>query len=279
MLKQPQPGSVKVTHLDNLQIAIIGCGQMGKGIAEVCAQADYKVMLYDPFEGEAERAVIILLDKVPRASLQIAQSLDDIADYGLVIEAIKEDDAIKQKLFKNLSNINSSGILTTNTSSLSIQRLATQVANPERFIGMHFMNPVQVMPLVEVIAGKLTSTHTIDQTLDFCKSIGKTVIQCQDQPGFIVNRILLPMINQAIYALESGLASAEDIDTAMRLGGGVPMGPLTLADFIGLDTCLSILQTLYTEGKNLTFPPSGLLVQKVKQGQLGKKTKQGFFTY
>jgi 3-hydroxybutyryl-CoA dehydrogenase len=279
MLKQPQHDSAKVTHLNNLQVAIIGCGQMGKGIAAVCAQAGYKVMLHDPFEGEAERALSVLLDKAPTASLQIAKSLDDIADYGLVIEAIKEDDAIKQKLFKNLSNLNSSGILATNTSSLSIQRLATQVANPERFIGMHFMNPVQVMPLVEVIAGKLTDARTIDQTLSFCKSIGKTVIQCQDQPGFIVNRILLPMINQAIYALESGLASAEDIDTAMKLGGGFPMGPLALADFIGLDTCLVILQALYYEGKNLTFPPSELLVQKVKQGHLGKKAKQGFFTY
>lgn len=265
--------------LNNIQIGIVGCGQMGQGIARVCALVDYKVLLYDSFEGEAERAGNVLLDKVPSASLQIAKSLNDLSDCGLVIEAIKEDYVIKQKLFKNLSDINSSGILATNTSSLSIQRLAQVVKNPERFIGLHFMNPVQVMPLIEVIAGKLTSTHTIDQTLDFCKSIGKIVIQCQDQPGFIVNRLLLPMINQAIYALESGLASAEDIDTAMKLGSGVPMGPLALADFIGLDTCLSILQVLYAEGKNLTFPPNGLLIQKVKQGQLGKKTKQGFFTY
>lgn len=269
-----------MTKLNNLEVAVIGCGQMGKGIARVCAQAGYKVMLYDSFEGEAERATIVLLDKVPTARLEIAKSLDDISDCGLVVEAIKEDYAIKQKLFENLSDINSSGILATNTSSLSVQRLATQGAkSPERFIGLHFMNPVHVMPLVEVVAGNLTSAHTIDQTLDFCKSIGKTVVQCQDQPGFIVNRILLPMINQAIYALESGLASAEDIDVAMKLGSGVPMGPLALADFIGLDTCLAILQTLYAEGKNLTFPPNKLLVQKVKQGQLGKKTKQGFFTY
>jgi 3-hydroxybutyryl-CoA dehydrogenase len=265
--------------LNKLQIGIIGCGQMGQGIARVCAQVGYKVKLYDSFEGAAEQAVTILLDKIPTANFQLAKSLDDVSDCDLVIEAIKEDYVTKQELFKSLSSINPSGILATNTSSLSVQRLAQAVKNPERFIGLHFMNPVHVMPLVEVIAGELTSVNTIEQTLNFCTSIGKTAVQCQDQPGFIVNRILLPMINQAISALEAGLANAEDIDTAMKLGGGFPMGPLALADFIGLDTCLAILQNLYEEGKNLTFQPSELLVQKVKQGQLGKKTKQGFFTY
>ena len=261
------------------RIGIVGCGQMGQGIARVCAQAGYKVLMHDSFEGAAEQAITILARKISTTNLQIASSLDDLSDCGLVMEAVKEDYTTKQELFKNLSAINTNGILATNTSSLSVQRLAQVVNHPERFIGLHFMNPVQVMPLVEVIAGKLTDASVIDQTLDFCKSIGKTVVQCQDQPGFIVNRILLPMINQAIFALESELATAEDIDMAMKLGGGVPMGPLALADFIGLDTCLAILQTLYDEGKNLTFPPSQLLIEKVSQGKLGKKTKEGFFTY
>lgn len=252
---------------------------MGQGIARVCAQVGYTVTLYDTVEGVAEQAVTILLDKIPTANLQLAKSLDYVSDCDLVIEAIKEDYVTKQELFKSLSSINPRGILATNTSSLSVQRLAQVVDHPERFLGLHFMNPVQAMPLVEVIAGELTSVITIEQTLNFCKSIGKTVVHCRDQPGFIVNRILLPMINQAISALESGLASAKDIDSAMKLGGGFPMGPLALADLIGLDTCLAILQILYEEGKNLTFQPSELLVQKVKQGQLGKKVKQGFFTY
>lgn len=262
-----------------LQIGIIGCGQMGQGIARVCALAGYKVLLYDSVEKTAEDAISLLSDKIFPANLQIASSLEDFSNCGLVIEAIKEDYAIKQELFKNLSVINLHGILATNTSSLSIQRIGKGIDHPERFIGLHFMHPAHVMPLVEVIAGELTSVSTIEKTLNFCKSIGKTVVQCQDQPGFIVNRILLPMINQAISTLESGLASAQDIDTAMKLGSGFPMGPLALADFIGLDTCLGILKTLYEEGKNLTFQPCELLLQKVQHGQLGKKTKQGFFTY
>lgn len=268
-------------------IGIVGCGQMGKGIAEVCLLANYKLVLYDSFANVAEKAIQSISEKYKHKSslvnvisnVQIAASINDFSDCDLIIEAVKEDYEIKQDLFRNLSKINQYAILATNTSSLSVQRISQTVSSLSRFIGLHFMNPPLVMPLVEVVPINSTSSETINQIIDFCKSINKTVIKSQDQPGFIVNRILLPMINQAIYALEQGLSSAEDIDTAMKLGANFPMGPLALADFIGLDTCLAILQNLYNDGKNLTFPPSELLYKKVKEGKLGRKTKHGFFVH
>lgn len=278
-----------------LKLGVVGCGQMGQGIAHVSALAGHQVLLYDSFEGVRAQALGAISAKLTKqqeqqkltnaqcsqaiANLSIVDELEALNICDLVIEAIKEDYTIKQQLFKELSAINGKGILATNTSSLSVNKISQVVKNPERFIGLHFMNPVPVMPLVELISLESTNPDATNQSLEFCKSINKTVVQCKDQPGFIVNRILLPMINQAIHALDEGLATPEDIDTAMKLGANFPMGPLQLADFIGLDTCLAIIKTLQEDGENLTLAPSKLLIQKVSQGKLGKKTKEGFFIY
>jgi 3-hydroxybutyryl-CoA dehydrogenase len=278
-----------------LKLGIIGSGQMGQGIAQVSAVAGHNVFIYDTnpkTSSEATENIAEALEKLRTlgkvhdhecltalSNLQVVKNIADLQDCELVIEAVVENYEVKHELFKQLSKINQTGILATNTSSLSVNRLAEAVDKPERFIGLHFMNPVQVMPLVEVIHSKVTGSAIAQSTLEFCQTLGKTPVECKDQPGFIVNRILLPMINQAICSLDAGLATAHDIDLAMKLGGNFPMGPLTLADLIGLDTCLAILETLDKEGQNLTFPPSKLLKEKVAKGKLGKKTKAGFFTY
>ena len=278
-----------------VNLGIVGSGQMGQGIAQVAVLAGHQVFLYDSFPQIAEKAKQKILEKLATLqdqlkitsqqydsaslSLHTQDKLTGLKSCNIVIEAIKEDYALKQQLFKELSTINNKGILATNTSSLSVGKISQAVQNPERFIGLHFMNPVPMMPLVEVISLENTNSDVLKQSMDFCQTINKTVVQCKDQPGFIVNRILLPMINQAICALEEGLATPEDIDTAMNLGANFPMGPLRLADFIGLDTCLAIIQTLKDNGENLTFSPSKLLVKMVNEGKFGKKSKQGFFTY
>lgn len=278
-----------------LQMGIIGFGQMGQAISQVSAIAGHNLLIYDTNAKALEHGLEIIdknleklrsLDKVHETTamnsllnLQIVKDLADLKDCDLVIEAVVENYQIKTELLKQLSHINQTGIIVTNTSSLSINRLAESVLNPKRFMGLHFMNPVSTIPLVEVIQSKVTSVETTNIVLQFCQSLHKTTVQAKDQPGFIVNRLLLPMINQAIHALEVELASAHDIDVAMKLGANWPIGPLALADLIGLDTCLAILENLATEGKNLTFPPSNLLKEKVSKQKLGKKTKSGFFTY
>jgi len=278
-----------------LRVGIVGFGQMGQAIAQVSAVAGHSLLIYDTNAEALEQGLESIdtnleklrsLGKVHDTegmnallNLQMVTDIADLKDCDLAIEAVVENYQVKTELLKRLSHINQTGIIVTNTSSLSSNRLAESVLNPKRFMGLHFMNPVSTIPLVEVVKSKTTTAETTNIVLQFCQSLNKTVVQTKDQPGFIVNRLLLPMINQAIHALEDELASAHDIDVAMRLGANWPIGPLALADLIGLDTCLAILENLATEGKSLTFPPSNLLKEKVAKQKLGKKTKAGFFTY
>jgi 3-hydroxybutyryl-CoA dehydrogenase len=268
---------------------------MGLGIAQVSAVAGHKVSLYD-IDVNASKLGLTkinanlekLRDKNKLSNeqyltaghnIQAIESLEQLQQSEIIIEAVKEDYSIKEKLFTTVSALNEEAVIATNTSALSVTKLTNSVKRPERFIGMHFMNPVPVMPLVEIIEHNRLHHSALDFARQFCESLQKQVIKCQDSPGFIVNRLLLPMINQAIILLEQGIATVEDIDIAMRLGANFPMGPLTLADFIGLDTCLFILQTLYQEGDNNFVPPSNLLVNMVKDGKLGKKSGKGFYNY
>jgi 3-hydroxybutyryl-CoA dehydrogenase len=277
-------------------VGIIGAGQMGNGIAHVVALAGYDVVLndlkreaIDKARGVIERNMArqvsrgIITDTEMHTALQrigAATSLESIGEADLVIEAAVEDEAIKRKIFLDLCpHLKPSAILATNTSSISITRLASVTDRPERFIGMHFMNPVPMMQLVELIRGIATEDETFSQARGFIESVGKIIAVSEDFPAFIVNRILLPMINEAVYTLYEGVGTVEAIDKAMRLGANHPMGPLELADFIGLDTCLSVMQVLYEGLADSKYRPCPLLVKYVEAGWLGRKTQRGFYDY
>ncbi|MGD9783502.1 MAG: 3-hydroxybutyryl-CoA dehydrogenase [Hyphomicrobiaceae bacterium] len=278
------------------KVGIVGAGQMGNGIAHVIALAGYGVVMNDLKKEAVERAVGIIDKNMGR---QIAKGLisDDervdalkrigyapdfksLADCDLVIEAATEDESIKRKIFTDLCQfMKPEAMLASNTSSISITRLAATTDRPERFIGMHFMNPVPMMELVELIRGIATEDETFSDTKAFVESLGKTTAVSEDFPAFIVNRILLPMINEAVYTLYEGVGTVDSIDKAMKLGAHHPMGPLELADFIGLDTCLSVMQVLYEGLADSKYRPCPLLVKYVEAGWLGRKTKRGFYDY
>ena len=277
-------------------VGIVGAGQMGNGIAHVCALAGYNVILNDlnqdalnhglaMIETNMSRQIareVITLDemKAARARINGSTSLDGFSDVDLAIEAATENRDIKEAIFKSLCAIvPERTILATNTSSISVTRLASTTDRPERFIGLHFMNPVPLMKLMEIIRGLATDQDTYDTALAFAERLGKTTTNAEDYPAFIVNRILIPMINEAVYALYEGVGTVESIDTAMRLGANHPMGPLTLADFIGLDTCLSIMQVLHDGLADTKYRPCPLLVKYVEAGWVGRKCGRGFYDY
>ncbi|MGF9694749.1 MULTISPECIES: 3-hydroxybutyryl-CoA dehydrogenase [unclassified Rhizobium] len=277
-------------------VGIVGAGQMGCGIAHVSALAGYNVMVYDlssqrieaglaTINGNLARQVSNgkLTDEERKATLaRISGTVDhnDLAPMDLVIEAATEDESVKRKIFGQICPVlKPEALLATNTSSLSITRLAASTDRPEQFMGIHFMNPVPVMKLVELVRGIATGEATFSAARQFAASLDKTVTVAEDFPAFIVNRILLPMINEAIYTLYEGVGSVEAIDTAMKLGANHPMGPLQLADFIGLDTCLSIMQVLHDGLADSKYRPCPLLVKYVEAGWLGRKSGRGFYDY
>ncbi|MCM3741452.1 3-hydroxybutyryl-CoA dehydrogenase [Oceanobacillus luteolus] len=278
------------------KVMVIGAGQMGSGIAQVNAQAGFDVLLYDANQEAIEKGLQHIEKLLIRAvdkeritedektatlkRLQPAKSLKDAESCDLVIEAIVENMDVKTKVFRELDEITPEHtILATNTSSLPITEIAAATKRPEKVIGMHFMNPVPVMKLVEVIRGIQTSDETYETIAKMSEALGKTSVEVADFPGFAANRILMPMINEAIYAVYEGVATPEDIDTVMKLGMNHPMGPLTLADFIGLDTCLYIMEVLYEGFGDSKYRPCPLLRKYVKAGWLGKKSGRGFYVY
>jgi 3-hydroxybutyryl-CoA dehydrogenase len=277
-------------------VGVIGAGQMGAGIAQVAAQAGMTVLLNDVSEDRVHAALATInghlsrqvqrgqLDEPGRKAvlerIQVAPTLDKLADCDLVVEAAAENEELKRKIFTSLRTfMKPEAILASNTSSISITRLASVTSNPERFIGMHFMNPVPRMQLVELIRGIATKDDTFEAAKAFVIRLGKTATMSEDFPAFIVNRILLPMINEAVYTLYEGVGSVDAIDTAMRLGANHPMGPLQLADFIGLDTCLAVMQVLHEGLADSKYRPCPLLVKYVEAGWLGRKTQRGFYDY
>ncbi len=277
-------------------LGIVGAGQMGAGIAHVAAAAGLTVLLADADRGRAEAGKAGVAKRMARAvekgkleaaamhaALERITPVDDVGAFGpaqLAIEAVSENEALKSRIFADLDAVlGDTAIRATNTSSIPITRLAARTKFPERFIGMHFMNPVPVMELVEIIRGLATSDATYEATQGLAQRMGKTTVVTRDMPGFAINRILMPMINEAVYTLYEGIASAEDIDTGMKLGTNQPMGPLTLADFIGLDTCLAIMEVLHQGLGDTKYRPCPLLRQYVEAGWLGRKTGRGFHTY
>ena len=277
-------------------VGVLGAGQMGNGIAHVFAQHEYQVRLFDIFPAQIEKALktieknlgrqaekgLLAADSLPSilGRITVVEDLIGFADCDLVVEAASENETLKLDLFRKLDQaVNKDAILATNTSSISITRIAAATKRPDKVVGMHFMNPVPVMQLVEVIRGLATSDETFQAIASLVEKLGKVMAVSQDYPGFIVNRILMPMINEAIFSLHEGIASVEDIDKGMKLGANHPMGPLALADLIGLDTVLAIITVLYEGFKDPKFRPCPLLVKMVDAGNLGKKSGRGFYVY
>jgi len=278
------------------RIGVVGAGQMGNGIAHVCALSGYDVVMEDVnpealgkakatiernLQRQAARGIIKQEDIAAALKrIRAANDLEVMRDRDLVIEAATEDEDVKRKVYRDLCpRLGPETMLASNTSSISITRLAAATDRPEKFIGLHFMNPAPVMQLVEIIRGIATDNDTYNAAVELVKRVGKTPAQSEDFPAFIVNRILLPMINEAVYTLYEGVGSVEAIDTAMRLGANHPMGPLQLADFIGLDTCLSVMQVLYEGLADSKYRPCPLLVKYVEAGWLGRKSGRGFYDY
>ena len=295
-MERPRKGTDAVTQASIKTVGIIGAGQMGNGIAHVVALAGFDVAMHDVKKEAVEKARStiernmarqvsrgVITDADMRAALNrigYAGDLDAVGEADLIIEAATEDEAVKRKIFIDLCpRLKKQAMLASNTSSISITRLASVTDRPERFIGIHFMNPVPMMQLVELIRGIATEDDTFNQSRVFIESLGKTIAVSEDFPAFIVNRILLPMINEAVYTLYEGVGTVESIDKAMRLGANHPMGPLELADFIGLDTCLSVMQVLYEGLADSKYRPCPLLVKYVEAGWLGRKTQRGFYDY
>src|SRR5690606_20859374 len=277
-------------------IGVIGAGQMGNGIAHVCALAGFDVVLQDINAEQLAKALDVISANMNRqiargkiteadraaalARIHTTADIKAFAETDFVVEAATENEGVKKKIFADLCPVlKKDAILATNTSSISVTRLASATDRPEKFMGMHFMNPVPVMQLVELIRGIATDEETFHKVRDLTIKLGKQPANSEDFPAFIVNRILLPMINEAIYTLYEGVGSVEAIDTAMRLGANHPMGPLQLADFIGLDTCLSIMQAPYAGLADSRYRPCPLLVKYVEAGWLGRKTNRGFYDY
>ena len=278
------------------KIGVIGAGQMGSGIAHVCALSGYNVGLYDISDKAIEQGLATINGNMARQvksgkiseddrkkALELIKpfaSLEQFGEVDLVIESAVEDEDLKRKLFSDLCPyLKPDALIGSNTSSISITRLAAGTDRPERFMGIHFMNPVPVMELVELIRGIATDEDVFQEVRTFVGTLDKSVAVAEDFPAFIVNRVLLPMINEAIYTLYEGVGSVEAIDKAMKLGANHPMGPLELADFIGLDTCLSIMQVLYDGLADSKYRPCPLLVKYVEAGWLGRKTNRGFYDY
>ena len=278
------------------KVGVIGAGQMGNGIAHVCALAGYDVALFDISKERVEAGLATIDGNMTRqvasgriteaerdtaiARIVAAPAMDSFDDTVIVIESASEIEEVKRKIFAELCpHLREDALIATNTSSISITRLAASTDRPERFMGMHFMNPVPVMELVELVRGIATDDPTFEIVRGFAETLGKKIANAEDYPAFIVNRILLPMINEAVYTLYEGVGSVESIDKAMRLGANHPMGPLQLADFIGLDTCLSIMQVLYDGLADSKYRPCPLLVKYVEAGWLGRKTQRGFYDY
>ncbi|MGA9442112.1 MAG: 3-hydroxybutyryl-CoA dehydrogenase [Methyloceanibacter sp.] len=278
------------------KVGVVGAGQMGRGIAHVVALGGYDVAINDISKDAFDVAIEAIDKNLTRqvskgkiseetkdqalGRISFAETYEAFSDVDLMVEAATEDETVKRKIFVAVCPfLKPDAILATNTSSISITRLAATTDRPERFIGMHFMNPVPVMELVEMIRGIATDDATFARAKELVASLGKTMAVSEDFPAFMVNRILLPMINEAVYTLYEGVGSVDAIDTAMRLGANHPMGPLQLADFIGLDTCLSIMQVLYEGLADSKYRPCPLLVKYVEAGWLGRKTNRGFYDY
>ena len=278
------------------KVGVIGAGQMGNGIAHVLSLGGYEVVLNDIDKNTLEKASHNIKNNLERQvnsnkisteesitaleSISYTMSFEEFNDVDLVIEAATENEPIKQKILNSLlPHIQPHTILTSNTSSISITRLASCTDRPEKFMGFHFMNPVPVMQLVELIKGIATDQETYDSCLQVVEKLGKTAASAEDFPAFIVNRVLMPMINEAVYALYEGVGSVEAIDTSMKLGANHPMGPLELADFIGLDTCLAIMNVLHDGLADTKYRPCPLMTKYVEAGWLGRKTKRGFYDY
>jgi len=282
--------------VDIKKVGIIGAGQMGSGIAYVSALSGYQVFINDVNADQLAQATQSIEKNFDRAikkeqispkqkaelfnNLILTSDLNELSECDLVIEAASEKEAIKEKIFTELSSIlKDNAYIVTNTSSISITRLAGYTNRPSQFMGVHFMNPVPVMKLVELIKGIATSDQTILDMQKFIESLHKVYAQSEDYPGFIVNRILIPMINEAIYSLYEGVGNVQSIDDSLRLGANMPMGPLQLADLIGLDTCLSIMKVLYEGFSDTKYRPCPLLVKYVEAGWLGRKSQKGFYDY
>jgi 3-hydroxybutyryl-CoA dehydrogenase len=278
------------------KIGVIGAGQMGNGIAHVFAQSGYDVVLSDLSQESLDKGLATIGKNMERlvgrgkmsedemasaiGRIKTSTNLDDFGDVDLAIESAVENEEIKRKILEDLCpRLSETALIATNTSSISITRLAAITDRPDRFAGMHFMNPVPLMQLVELIRGITTSAETFDAIRELTLKLDKTPVSSEDFPAFMVNRILLPMINEAIYTLYEGVGSVDAIDTAMRLGANHPMGPLQLADFIGLDTCLAIMQVLYDGLADTKYRPCPLLVKYVEAGWVGRKVNRGFYDY